>query len=71
MRIENEELARKEMKTQVMTFEGERNENGATTTSSNKLINTTTENDERNSVCSKVKNFMEILIIISFIGFRL
>lgn len=49
MRIENEELAKKEMKTQVMTYEGERD-----TMSSNKLINnnTTTENDEKNSVCS-------------------
>lgn len=49
MRIENEELARKEMKTQVMTYEGERERD---TTSNNKLINTTTEYDERNSVCS-------------------
>lgn len=48
MRIENEEHAKKEMKTQVMTFEGERD-----TMSNNKLINnTTTENDEKNSVCS-------------------
>lgn len=47
MRIENEELARKEMKTQVMTFEGERD-----TMSNNKLINTTTEQDEKTSACS-------------------
>lgn len=57
MRIENEELAKKEMKTQVMTYEGER-EGGREivrerdTASSNKLINTTTENDEKISVCS-------------------
>jgi hypothetical protein len=50
MRIENEELARKEMKTQVMTYEGERDN----TNSSNKLINTTTEYDDVNSVCSKL-----------------
>jgi hypothetical protein len=49
MRIENEELAKKEMKTQVMTYEGERERD---TMSNNKLINTTTEYDERNSVCS-------------------
>lgn len=50
MRIENEELAKKEMKTQVMTYEGERERD---TMSSNKLINhATTENDEKNSVCS-------------------
>lgn len=49
MRIENEELAKKGMKTQVMTYEGERD-----TMSSNKLINTTTEYDEKNSVCSKI-----------------
>lgn len=48
MRIENEELARKEMKTQVMTYEGERD-----TMSNNKLINnTTTEQDEKLSACS-------------------
>lgn len=47
MRIENEELAKKEMKTQVMTYEGERD-----IMSSNKLIaNTTTENDEKMSAC--------------------
>lgn len=52
MRIENEELAKKEMKTQVMTFEGERERPNNDTMSNNKLINTTTEYDERNSVCS-------------------
>lgn len=50
MRIENEELARKEMKTQIMTYEGERGEREIT--ANNKLMNTTTENDEKNSVCS-------------------
>lgn len=49
MRIENEELAKKGMKTQVMTYEGERD----VTMSSNKLINnTTTEQDEKTSACS-------------------
>lgn len=48
MRIENEELVKKGMRTQVMTYEGERD-----TMSNNKLINnTTTDNDERHSVCS-------------------
>jgi hypothetical protein len=53
MRIENEELARKEMKTQVMTYEGERDTN-----SSNKLINTATDYDDKNSVCSNsIENY--------------
>lgn len=47
MRIENEELAKKEMKTQVMTYEGERD-----TMSSNKLISNTADKEERHSVCS-------------------
>lgn len=47
MRIENEELARKEMKTQVMTYEGERERD----LSNNKLINSV-ENDDKTSVCS-------------------
>ena len=54
MRIENEELAKKEMKTQVMTYEGERGVTQNTDTAvTNKLINhATTENDEKISVCS-------------------
>lgn len=59
MRIENEELAKKEMKTQVMTYEGERGErergerSEPEPTVNNKLIaNTITENDEKRSVCS-------------------
>jgi len=56
MRIENEELAKKEMKTQVMTYEGERGERERSErepmTINAKLINTTTEYDEKNSVCS-------------------
>lgn len=43
MRIENEELQKQQMKTQVVTYEGE--------TMSNKLINPATEVDEQ-SVCS-------------------
>lgn len=54
MRIENEELAKKEMKTQVMTYEGERGERD--TSSNNKLINTTTvtttDKEEQTSACS-------------------
>lgn len=54
MRIENEELAKKEMKTQVMTYEGERGEREPMTNTTKPLINTklTTEVEERNSVCS-------------------
>lgn len=57
MRIENEELAKKEMKTQVMTYEGERGERERgerePATATHKLIaNTITENDEKRSVCS-------------------
>jgi hypothetical protein len=48
MRIENEENARKGMKTQVMTYEGERSD----TVSNNKLMNAAVDFDE-SSVCSK------------------
>lgn len=51
MRIENEELAKKGMKTQVMTYEGERGD----TNSNNKLITAATDFDE-SSVCSKYEN---------------
>lgn len=50
MRIENEEHARKEMKTQVMTCAAERVE----TSSNNKQpLNATSDFDDIDSVCSK------------------
>lgn len=56
IRIENEQLAKKEMKTQVMTYEGERGQERVEQrepAASSKLINhATTENDEKTSVCS-------------------
>lgn len=57
IRIENEQLAKKEMKTQVMTYEGERGQERVVEkrepTAASKLVNhATTENDEKTSVCS-------------------
>ena len=49
MRIENEEQARKDMKAQVMTFEGEREQHQSVTKGTN---NAMSEMDEKNSVCS-------------------